>query len=376
MIPTYRPYMDREELDAIQKVLASRWLGLGTLTERLENKLENYLGVRYVILVNSCTSALHLALEALELEACDEVIVPSMTFVGSVQAIIMAGAVPVFCEIREDTLTLDLDHVSKCITERTRAIMPVHFGGVVCPINDLNQLAKAYDLKIVEDAAHAFGSTYNGKLVGSLSDITCFSFGPIKNITCGSGGAISTNDGEVAACVRMKRYLGLTCDPWEKAKTGNKGEYDVVGVGYRYHMTDLNAAIGLVQLDRIESFREKKKAITQKYDKAFEKLPGVVCVKRDLEQHFPFGYFMRILDDRRDNFVEYLKTKGIDTRIQFIPNHLHTAFSNYHTCLPVTEKIGREIVTIPLFCEMSDREINHVIASVRKFCYGIKSKKL
>jgi perosamine synthetase len=318
-------------------------------------------------MVNSGTAALHLALSALDLAPGDEVIVPSFTFVASIQAIILSGAKPVFSEVCDDTLTIDLNDVNKRITNRTRVIMPVHYGGSVCEMDQIINLAARKNLKVVEDAAHAFGSMYKGRMVGTLGDITCFSFDPIKNITCGDGGAIVTNNDEIAEKARLKRYLGITRSSWQRASSSNNWMYEVVTEGYRYHMNDMHAAIGLAQLEQFHTFKARKLAIVRRYDDAFELIPGIRLIKRNLKEIFPFGYFIRVLNNRRDNLIMHLKRNGIETRVQFIPNHLHPAFSRKAVQLPVTEQIFKEIVTLPLYFEMKDAEIDKVIASVYSF---------
>jgi len=367
MIPTYRPCLGQKEIDAVRKVFESRWLGMGPLTEKLEKRLAGFLQAKNVVLVNSGTAALHLALSALDLAPGDEVIVPSLTFVASVQAIILSGANPVFSEVCEDTLTINLNDVKKRITDRTRVIMPVHYGGSVCEMDQIIDLAVQKNFKVVEDAAHAFGSTYKGRMVGTLGDITCFSFDPIKNITCGDGGAIVTDNDEIAEKVRLKRYLGITRSSWQRASSRNSWRYEVVTEGYRYHMNDIHAAIGLVQLERFHTFKARKQAIVRRYDKAFELIQGIKLIKRNLNEIFPFGYFIRVLDNRRDDLIMHLKQNSIETRVQFIPNHLQPAFSHKAVQLPVTEQIFKEIVTLPLYFEMKDAEVDRVIASVYSF---------
>lgn len=196
MIPTYRPCVGSEELDAVRAVFDSRWLGMGDLTHKFERRLEEFLGARRVIAVDRGTAALHLALDALELQASAEVIVPSLTFVGTIQAIRMAGASPVFCEVEPQTLNMDLADALSRITDKTRVIMPVHFGGLPCAMEKLLHAARARGIRVVEDAAHAFGARYNGRMIGSLGELTCFSFDAIKNITCGEGGAVATDSDE------------------------------------------------------------------------------------------------------------------------------------------------------------------------------------
>lgn len=370
MIPVQRPYLGQEELDALAGVFDTRWLGMGSVTAEFEEKLRDYLGVKHAIAVNSGTSALHIALEGVELQAGDEVIVPSFTFVASVQAIIATGARPVFCDVCADDLNMDVEDVFRRVTKRTKAIMPVHYGGVSCDIDALSPLAEERNIRIVEDAAHAFGSTYKGRKVGTLGDVTCFSFDPVKNITCGEGGAVVTDDDEIAARIVPKRILGIDNDTWSRMREKRNWFYHVVTPGYRYHMSNLNAGIGLEQFKRLESFKSRKQAIVRRYDEAFENVGGLALQVRDLEQVFPFFYAVRVLDERRDGLMKYLREKDIRTGVHYIPNHIQPLFADFRVPLPVTEQIYEEILTLPLYFEMTDDDVETVIEGVCSFLAG------
>lgn len=370
MIPVQRPYLGQEELEAVHRVFDSRWLGMGSTTRDFEDRLREFLGVKHVVAVNTGTSALHLALDALGLAPGDEVIVPSLTFVASVQAILCVGAIPVFCEVRPDTLNLDPADVRRRITPRTRAVMPVHYGGLACEMDEILSLAHEHRLRIVEDAAHAFGSSYRGRRIGTLGDVTCFSFDPIKNITCGEGGAISTNDDDVAGRLVPKRILGIDNDTWSRYRNERNWFYGVTTKGYRYHLSNVNAAIGIEQLKRIEEFRAQKRAVVDQYDRVFRGLAGIVLLERQLDETFPFFYIVRVLDGRRDRLMTYLKDHGVGTGVHYIPNHLQPLFAPYRTPLPVTEQLFEEIVTLPLYFEMSDSDVRQVIESTQQFFQG------
>jgi dTDP-4-amino-4,6-dideoxygalactose transaminase len=367
MIPVQRPQLGEEELKAVAAVFSSRWLGLGATTKEFEDRLKKYLGVKHVIAVNTGTSALHIALEVLGLQPGDEVIVPSLTFVASVQAILMAGAKPVFCDICPETLNLDLASAEKVVTPRVRAIMPVHYGGLACDMDPIQAFAKARDMRVVEDAAHAFGSSYHGRKIGTLGDLTCFSFDPIKNITCGEGGAVTTNDDTFAETIIRKRILGINNDTWARYRNERNWYYEVVTPGYRYHLPNLNAAIGLAQLDKMGAFQERKKAIVAQYDSAFKDISGLRLLRRNLEETFPFFYIVRVLNKKRDELAAHLKSLGIGTGVHYIPNHMQPLFADRRKALPVTEQIFDEIITLPLYFEMTDSEVGQVIDGVQKF---------
>jgi perosamine synthetase len=366
MIPVQRPFLGPEELAAVSGVFDSRWLGMGAVSSQFETRIREYLGVKHVLAVNTGTSALHLALAALDLPFGAEVIVPSLTFVASVQAILAVGARPVFCEVDPDTLNINVADALARITPQTRAIMPVHFGGLPCDMDRLLPEARKRGLSVVEDAAHAFGSAYKGRRVGTLGDVTCFSFDPIKNITCGEGGAVVTNDDDIAARVLPKRLLGIDNDTWTRQKHQRNWSYNVATVGFRYHLSNINAAIGLQQFARLDQFRARKQTIVGRYDEAFRNLPGLALVRHDPDT-FPFFYVVRILNRRRDALIASHKEKGIGTGIHYIPNHLQPLFAGRGPALPVTEKLFAEIVTLPLYFEMTDDDVDRVIAETTAF---------
>lgn len=367
MIPTFRPSLGTEEQSGIAAVLASRWLGRGEVTERFERRVGAYLADRRVLAVSTGTAALHLALLALELEPEDEVLVPSLTFVATAQAILLAGARPVFCEVSAETLNLDPADVRRRLSPRSRAIVPVHYGGHPCAMDAIASLAADHGLRVVEDAAHAFGSSWRGRRIGSFGDIACFSFDPIKNITCGEGGAVVTADGQVARRVHQMRNLGIDGDSWNHTRAGKDWKYDVVSGGLRYNLGNLNAAIGLAQFEKMERFRERKLAIVALYEHALRDQPLFQLLNRNWNEVFPFSFALRVLGRQRDPLRAFLRDRGIGTMIQFPPNHLQPAFSAFRASLPVTEAVAAEVVSLPLFVEMTNAQVESVIAALLEF---------
>lgn len=243
-IPIARPAVGAEELAAVGRVFESDWLGAGPVADRFALRVSEKVGAAHVVAVNSGTAALHAAMTALGLGDGDEVIVPSMTFVSTVQAIVAVGATPVFCEVLPETLNIDVADVAGRITPRTRAVLPVHYGGEPCDLSALLALTAKQGLSVVEDAAHAFGSSYQGNPIGSHSDIACFSFDPIKNITCGLGGAVATNDKMLADRIRLVTNVGIDPSSIDRTIIGPQ-PYAIAAAGLRYRMSDVNAAIGL-----------------------------------------------------------------------------------------------------------------------------------
>jgi perosamine synthetase len=365
MIPVQRPYLDDVEVAAVAGVFATRWLGMGTTTAEFEARLRALLGVKHVLAVNTGTAALHLALVGLDLSVGAQVLVPSLTFVATVQAIMVAGAEPVFCEVDPDTLNIDVPDAARRLTERTRAILPVHYAGLACDMDALLPWARARNLAVVEDAAHAFGSSYKGRKIGTLGDVTCFSFDPIKNITCGEGGAVVTDRDDIAKQVVMKRVLGIDPEAADRTKY-ERWWAQVTTTGFRYHMSNVNAAIGLKQLERMDTFKSRKQEIIRRYDEAFRDLPGIKLLRHS-DEAFPFFYVVRVGGRRRQAFRRYLKERGIETGVHYVPNHLQPLFAERRVSLPITEQLFQEIVTLPMYFEMTDRDVSAVMQAVRAF---------
>lgn len=367
MLLVSRPSLSNKELKKVREVFKSGWLGFGDNVIFFEKRLQELLGARNVIAVNSGNSALHIALDALQIGKGDEVLVPSLTFCGSIQAITALNAIPVFCEVSPNTLNLDIEDVRKRITRRTKAIMPVHFCGNACDMDSILSFRKEFGINVVEDAAHAFGSSYHGQKIGSIGDITCFSFDPIKNITCGEGGAVATPDDNIADIIRYKRMLGTNLDGWQRSFCKISNGYDVITQGYRYHMNNINAAIGLEQLLKLNKFCQKKRSIVQQYNARFAQINEVIIPKWNLEESFPFAYILLIKNGKRDALRKFLAEKNIQTGIHYIPNHLQPFFALYSKPLPITEKIYQQLITLPLFYEMTKKDVSHVILSVSAF---------
>lgn len=367
MLPVSRPSIGNEELEEVRKVFDTGWLGLGSTVFELENRIKEYLGVKNVVAVNSGTSALHIALDAFGITEGDEVIVPSLTFCASIQVITALGAIPVFCEVYPDTLNIDIKDVRNKITSRTKAIMPVHYCGNACDMDSLLNIGRKHSIFIIEDAAHAFGSSYQGEKIGSFGNATCFSFDPIKNITCGEGGVVALSDDAIAEEIRKKRILGIDKDTWHRYKNERSWFYEVTTQGYRYHMSNINAAIGIAQLKKIKAFIHRKKEIVQKYNDAFININGLKILSWNLKETAPFTYIVRVLNGEREDLIAFLKEKGVGTGIHYIPNHLQLFFKPFVTSLPVTEQLGEEILTLPLYYDMTDEQASTVIESVSDF---------
>jgi dTDP-4-amino-4,6-dideoxygalactose transaminase len=367
MLPVSRPSLGIQEIENIKKVFDTCWLGHGSSVIEFETRVSELLGAPYVVAVNSGTSALHIALDALGVGYGDEVVVPSFTFCSCAQVITALDATPVFCDVDPDTLNIDVDDAMRCITNKTKAIMPVHLCGNACDMDHLLEIGRTYGLRVVEDAAHAFGTSYKERMIGGFGDVTCFSFDPIKNITCGEGGAVATTDERVADIIRRKRMLGIDRDGWQRSHSGRNYEYEVNTQGYRYHMSNINAAIGLAQLPKLHIFRDRKRDIVRQYNECFGRIGGLRVIKWDLEESCPFAYILLVGNGLRDSLRAFLSERGVGTGLHYIPNHIQPHFAAYSRRLPVTERLYDEIITLPLYSDMSDDDVSLVQRSVMDF---------
>ena len=366
-IPAHRSLAGSDELAAVSQVFQSGWLGHGQAALDFEARLCELTGARHALSVTSGTAALFLAMEVLDLQPGDEVLVPSLTFTGAIQAIVHAGATPVFCEVETATFNIDVRDVARRITPRTRALLPVHYAGAPCDLNALQQLAQEHELWLVDDGAHAFGSTYNHQPIGSLCDMTCFSFGPIKTFTCGDGGAITTDNDAFAARLKLARNIGLESDSWRRKDKQSGWNYRTLAAGHRYLMNNLNAAIGVAQLKKFDAVKQRRQAIAARYDAALENAPGLRIQQRDATQVCPFTYALRVTNGKRDALLQWLRERGIGTTVQFPLNHLQPAFAEYSQPLPMTEQLIGELLTLPMHGELSDDDVEEVIAAVSQW---------
>lgn len=358
-VPLARPSVGLPELAAIEPVLRSGWLGLGPVVERFEEAVASFVGARHCVAVNSGTAALHLALEAAGVRG-GEVVVPSLTFAATVQAILAAGGIPVFADCREDDLNVDIEDVARRLSPRTRAVVPVHYAGRPVEMRGLLALSRRQSLVVVEDAAHAFGSSYDAVKVGGAGHLTCFSFDPIKTVTCCEGGAVCTSDAAWAESIRRKRRLGM------RSPRSSKGErpYRIVEEGFRCHMNDVNAAVGLAQMERMDQHVEARRRVARRYDRAFGRLPALSLLEHDLDAEVPFCYTVRVLGGRRRTLMKAMAADGIETAVLYPPNHRQPAFARFAKPLPVTERIASQHMSLPLFAGLSDAQVDHVINRV------------
>ena len=348
------PAITEAEIDAVAATLRSGWLTTGPRTAELEQRMREFLDAKHVLAVSSGTAALHLALVALGVGPGDEVITTSITWPATANVIVHCGATPVFADVRDDTLNIDPDRVAELITPRTKAVMPVDLYGQPADLDPL----LAFGLPVVEDAAHAAESRYRGRKVGAIADVTCFSLYATKNIAAGEGGLISTNSDHIAQAVDDLRVM----------RRGHGSLYDIVVPGYKANLSDVLASIALVQLDKVEQHAEIRRRHFALYDEGLSGLDGVEAVARDpRDTHANHLYVLRITFASRDDVQRALADENIGTSIHFLPVHQLSAYRDLaHPPLPVSERAGAEVLSLPMSPAHSDEDVRDVIAAFRR----------
>jgi dTDP-4-amino-4,6-dideoxygalactose transaminase len=365
LIRLSKSFLGEKEKNAVLGVLDRDFLGMGTEVKQFEQALTGFFG-RKAICVASGTASLQLALEACNVGVGDEVLVQSLTYIASFQSISATGAKPVACDISPISLTLDLNDAAKRLTPKTKAIMPVHYSGGVGNLDEVYAFAEKHSIRVIEDAAHAFGSTYNGQRIGSLGDISCFSFDGIKNITCGEGGCIVSNDEDIIEKVKDSRLLGVQKDT-EKRYEGNRSwDFDVSEQGWRYHMSNIMAAIGLVQLNKSSEMAKKRQRIALAYDYFFSSHKAISTIPHDYSEVVPHIYVVRISDMKNRNLIrKKMLQLGIETGVHYQPNHLLSFYKLKNTLpLPATEAIFPELLSLPLHPALDTKDVSYISKSL------------
>lgn len=370
----FKPSVGEEELENIKGVFERAWMGLGPLVGEFEQEWSQYIGSRNSIGVNSGTAALHLALTAYGFKPGSKVLVPALTFVASATAPLYNQLEPVFVDACPDTLSMDLDDLERKITPDTVAILPVHLGGYPVDMEHVLALAKQHHLAVIEDCAHAAGGSYQGKKLGTWGDIGCFSFEEKKNMTTGDGGMICSDDTELIDPLRAYRWIGIDKDTWRR-KAGytapNDGDprhwhYEVSVLGYKYNMNDLMAAIGLAQLKKLDRMNQRRSEIIQRYLRGIQDLEQI---KPLMPYRFdgPVYWLFGVRCARRDDLILHLKAREIATGVHFMPMPMHPLFHGHEEPVPVATEVWESMVTLPLFADMTDEEVDYVIEGLRDF---------
>lgn len=362
----------KEEFSAVQDVLRRQWLTQGALTQDFESGFKSYLGARHAIAVTNGTAALHMACMALDLGPGDEVIVPSLTFVATANAVRYTGATPIFADITSDIdLNISPQDIQQRITDRTRAIMVVHYGGYPCDMPRIMEIAKSHGLYVIEDAAHAVGSELENRRMGTWGDIGCFSFFSNKNLTTGEGGMVVTNHDDIAEKLRLFRSHGMTSLTWDRHR-GHAWSYDVVALGYNYRIDEIRAALGLVQLGKLDQYNARRRFLTKQYYELLQELVPLITVPFEHHPGLSAAHIMPVLLPQahdRVRFMEQMKVQGIQTSIHYPPIHTFTSYKNHFgpgdLCLPVTDEMATREVTLPLYPTLTEEEIKTIVFAIR-----------
>jgi perosamine synthetase len=379
MIQVFKPSLGQEELDGLREIFQSGWIGLGPKTAEFERRFADYVGARYAVGLNSATAALHLSLVAFDVGPGDEVLVPSLTFVSTVHAVLYVGATPVFVDVCPDTLCIDPDDVERKLSAQSRVLLPVHYGGHPAQLDRLTEIARQRHLLLIEDAAHACGSEYKGRKIGSIGDATCFSFHAVKNLTTGDGGMITTDRLDLYRTLQRLRWVGIDKSTWDRTEvammeleTGTRRYasygwyYEVLELGFKCHMNDIAAVLGLAQLAKLDAANARREQISARYDEGFAGVDWIQTpVVKEYAKSARHNYVIQT--PYRDQLHLYLREKGIATGVHYMPAHMHPYYrTRFKASVPVTQEVWPRLLTLPLYPALTDQEVDYVIDSIRE----------
>ena len=373
-LPFHTPDIGDNEISAVAEVLRSGWLTTGPKVHAFEHAFARYIGASHAVAVNSCTAALHLALDAIGLREGDEVLVPTMTFAATAEVVLYFRARPVLVDCEPDTLNVDPAGLERALSPRTRAIIPVHFAGHACDMAPILEIARTHQLKVIEDAAHALPAAYNGQTVGTFGDLACFSFYATKTLCTGEGGMVITANLEYAENVRAMSLHGISKQAWNRYSAEGSWYYEILRPGFKYNMTDMAAALGLVQLGKCDRMREARKRIAEIYDEGLGNLDEVVTpTVRDNVEHAWHLYPIRLSLDRlrisRDEFITMMREQNIGTSVHFIPLHLHPFYRDAYRYrrqdFPNASNAYERLVSLPIYPAMIESDAVDVVTVVQ-----------
>jgi len=374
ILPFHIPDIGDNEISAVAEVLRSGWLTTGPKVHAFEHAFARYIGVSHAVAVNSCTAALHLALDTVGLREGDEVLVPTMTFAATAEVVLYFKARPVLVDCEPDTLNVDPAVLEKALSPRTRAIIPVHYGGHACDMARILDIARTYQLKVIEDAAHALPASYNGQMVGTFGDLACFSFYATKTLCTGEGGMVITANPEYAENVRMMSLHGISKQAWNRYSAEGSWYYEILRPGFKYNMTDIAAALGLVQLEKCDRMWEARKRIAEIYNDGLGDLDEVVtpAVHGDVEHAwhlYPIRLDLDPLRIGRAEFITMMREQNIGTSVHFIPLHLHPFYRDTYRYrredFPNASNAYERLVSLPIYPAMTESDAVDVVTVVR-----------
>ena len=374
-LPYGSHWLDDKEINEVINTLKSNWITTGPKMRIFEENFKKMRGSKYAVAVNSGTAALHISTSSIEINPGDEVITTPMTFVASANCIVYRGGTPVFADIKNDTYNIDPLDIRKKITPKTKAIIPVHFTGQPCDMDEIQEIAEEYNLYIIEDAAHAIDAEYKGKKIGIISDLTTFSFHPVKNITTAEGGMVTTNNDDLYDKLLMFRTHGISRDSVKRFGKSGGFYYDMQYLGFRYNLSELHASLGIHQLDKLESFQKRRREIVKIYNRELQNIEEIVVpyVKKDVKHSWHLYIIQLELDNLkvdRDFIFKALREENIGVNVHYIPIHYHSYYNKKFKLkkriLPNVEELFPKIITIPLFQKMSDDDVYDVINALEK----------
>ena len=369
-----QPLIEQSEIDEVVDSLKSGWLGTGPKVHKFEEMFKDYKGIKYAMALNSCTAALHLSMLALGIKPGDEVIVPTMTFAATANVVIHSGGIPVFTDCEKDTMNIDPKGIERKITPKTKAVIPVHFAGRPCNMDAIMDIAKKHNLKIIEDCAHAIETEYHGKKAGTFGDIGCFSFYVTKNIVTGEGGMAITDNEDYANMIKIMGLHGMSKDAWKRFSDSGYKHYQVLYAGYKYNMMDIQAAIGIHQLPRVDKYWERRHEIWNRYNEAFQDLPIFTPAPIETNTRHAYHLYTLLLDINkvnitRDEFLNEMTKKNIGVGVHYIALHLNSYyqknFGYKQSDFPNAEWISDRTVSLPLSAKLTDEDMEDVIEAVR-----------
>lgn len=371
------PLIEQPEIDEVSASLKSGWLGTGPKVAKFEDMFKSYKASRFAIALNSCTAALHLSMIAVGIKPGDEVLVPVLTFASTANAVIHAGGIPVFIDCDKDTMNISPEDINRKISFKTKAIIPVHFAGRPCNMDAIMDIARKYNLKVIEDCAHAAESEYHGKKTGAFGDLGCFSFYVTKNITTGEGGMIITDKEWYSNQIKVLALHGLSKDAWRRFSDEGYKHYQLFYSGFKYNMMDIQAAIGIHQLPRIDKYWERRQRIWNKYNEAFKSLPVFLPAPPEADTRHAYHLYTLLLDiDKlritRDEFLNEMTKLNIGTGVHYVALHLHPYYQAHFDYkrgdFPNAEWISDRTVSIPLSAKLTDEDVEDVIYAVKTIC--------
>ncbi|MDH3214725.1 MAG: DegT/DnrJ/EryC1/StrS aminotransferase family protein [Candidatus Krumholzibacteria bacterium] len=373
-LPFFRPSIDEADIRSVTDTLQSGWLTVGPKTQLFEERLKQYLGVRNVVAVSSCSAAMFLALKAMGIGPGDEVLTSALTFASTVHAIIHTGATPVLADIETETFGPSPQDLASRSSARTRACIPVHFGGQACRIDEIQDMAESRNLLLLEDAAHGFGAICNGRKIGTIGDATAFSFYATKNLTSAEGGCLATDSDDIARKLKILSYHGMSYGSWDRYSRRGSWYYDIESAGYKFNVSDVLSSLGLSQLQKIDHLLTRRREVAERFSQLLSSSPYFELPRVRSGNTHTWHLFVVLLKSEslaidRDRFVEALAAENIGCSVHFIPVYKHTFFAPYRKAdmqFPLCESYFSRCVSLPIFPGMSDEDVDDVVEAMNR----------